>query len=351
MINNEENLTAKTVTPEEEKVETTLRPRDLTEFVGQQKLKKNLKVFIEAAKKRNEPLDHCLFYSPPGLGKTTLAHIISNELGVNLRSTTGPVLERVGDLAAILTSLSEGDVFFIDEIHRLNHVVEEALYPVMEDFKLDIIIGQGPSAKTIKLDIPRFTLIGATTRAGLLTSPMRARFGIVEYLDFYNLEELKSIILRSSKILKVNMTEESAVEIALRCRGTPRIANRLLRRIRDFADVRADGNVTLPIVEDAMISLGVDAKGLDSMDIRILSTMIDKFSGGPVGIDTLSVAVSEEADTLTDVYEPYLIQAGLLARTSRGRVVTAAAYEHLKKPKPQTQTEIPFQGDTPPSKK
>ena len=348
-MNNEKNLTNKTVTQEEEKVETTLRPRDLAEFVGQEKLKKNLYVFIEAARKRKEPLDHCLFYSPPGLGKTTLAHIISNELGVNLRSTTGPVLERVGDLAAILTSLNEGDVFFIDEIHRLNHVVEEALYPVMEDFKLDIIIGQGPSAKTIKLDIPKFTLIGATTRAGLLTSPMRARFGIVEYLNFYTIGELESIILRSSKILNVSIDDESAHEIALRSRGTPRIANRLLRRIRDFADVKTEGKVGIGIVKEAMQSLGVDALGLDSMDVRILNAIIDKFSGGPVGIDTLSVAVSEEVDTLTDVYEPYLIQAGLLARTARGRVVTPAAYAHLKKPKPQNQQELTLPENTPQS--
>ncbi|MBU0952238.1 MAG: Holliday junction branch migration DNA helicase RuvB [Elusimicrobia bacterium] len=339
-MNNEENLTNRTTNQAEEKVETTLRPRDLAEFVGQEKLKQNLHVFIEAARKRKEPLDHCLFYSPPGLGKTTLAHIISNELGVNLRSTTGPVLERVGDLAAILTSLNEGDVFFIDEIHRLNHVVEEALYPVMEDFKLDIIIGQGPSAKTIKLDIPKFTLIGATTRAGLLTSPMRARFGIVEYLNFYAINELESIILRSSKILNVTIDDESAHEIALRSRGTPRIANRLLRRIRDFADVKTQGKVGIGIVKEAMQSLGVDALGLDSMDLRILNAIIDKFSGGPVGIDTLSVAVSEEVDTLTDVYEPYLIQAGLLARTARGRVVTPAAYTHLKKTRPQNQQEL-----------
>ncbi|MDI6641373.1 MAG: Holliday junction branch migration DNA helicase RuvB [Elusimicrobiota bacterium] len=321
---------------EEAKLEITLRPRTLYEFVGQEKLKKNLSVFIEAAKKRKEPLDHCLFYSPPGLGKTTLAHIISHELGVNLRSTTGPVLERVGDLAAILTSLQEGDVFFIDEIHRLNHIVEEALYPVMEEFKLDIIIGQGPSAKTIKLDIPKFTLVGATTRAGLLTSPLRERFGIAEHLNFYSVDELKKIVLRSAKILKIPIDTPSANEIALRSRGTPRIANRLLRRIRDFADVRTDGKITLEIVQEALSALEIDEKGLDSIDRRILTTIIDKFSGGPVGIETISVAVSEETDTITDVYEPYLIQAGFLARTPRGRVVTKNAYEHLGKISPQS---------------
>jgi Holliday junction DNA helicase RuvB len=319
---------------EEQKYDISLRPKTLDEFVGQEKLKENLKVFIEAAKKRKQPLDHCLFYSPPGLGKTTLAHIISRELGVNLRTTTGPVLERVGDLAAILTGLSPGDVFFIDEIHRLNRMVEEALYPVMEEFALDIIIGQGPSAKTIKIDVPRFTLIGATTRAGLITSPMRDRFGIVEHLDFYTDGELKQIVVRSSRILKVAVTDEAAEIIASRSRGTPRIANRLLRRIRDFAEVRSDGSVAPEIVKESMAALEIDEKGLDSMDRRILSAIIDKFSGGPVGIETLSVAVSEEVDTITDVYEPYLMQAGFIARTPRGRVATANAYAHLGKPMP-----------------
>jgi len=327
----EERIISKKITPEEEKIELTLRPKTLSEFVGQEKLKKNLSVFIEAAKKRREPLDHCLFYSPPGLGKTTLAHIIAHELGVNLRSTTGPVLEKVGDLAAIITSLSEGDVFFIDEIHRLNHIVEESLYPVMEEFKLDIIIGQGPSAKTIKLDTPKFTLVGATTRAGLLTSPLRERFGIVEHLNFYSVDELKAIVLRSSRILNVSITDDAALEIAKRSRGTPRIANRLLRRIRDFAEVRSNGKVDIEIVKESMTALEIDEKGLDFMDKKILTTIIEKFSGGPVGIETLSVAVSEEVDTLTDVYEPYLIQAGFLARTPRGRVITKNAIEHLKK--------------------
>jgi len=327
----EERIISKKITPEEEKIELTLRPKTLSEFVGQEKLKKNLSVFIEAAKKRKEPLDHCLFYSPPGLGKTTLAHIIAHELGVNLRSTTGPVLEKVGDLAAIITSLSEGDVFFIDEIHRLNHIVEESLYPVMEEFKLDIIIGQGPSAKTIKLDTPKFTLVGATTRAGLLTSPLRERFGIVEHLNFYSVDELKAIVLRSSRILNVSITDDAALEIARRSRGTPRIANRLLRRIRDFAEVRSNGKINLEIVQESMSALEIDEKGLDFMDKKILTTIIEKFSGGPVGIETLSVAVSEEVDTLTDVYEPYLIQAGFLARTPRGRVITKNAIEHLKK--------------------
>ncbi|MEW6041101.1 MAG: Holliday junction branch migration DNA helicase RuvB [Elusimicrobiota bacterium] len=323
------------ISEEEEKFEVSLRPRTLDEFVGQEKLKKNFTVFIEAAKKRKRPLDHCLFYSPPGLGKTTLAHIISHELGVNLRSTTGPVLERVGDLAAILTGLSYGDVFFIDEIHRLNRLVEEALYPVMEEFALDIIIGQGPSAKTIKIDIPRFTLVGATTRAGLLTSPMRDRFGIVEHLNFYNDEELKSIVIRSSKILNIKITDESAGHIAARSRGTPRIANRLLHRIRDFADVKANGVIEKNILEEAMAALEIDKKGLDSMDRKILEIIMDKFSGGPVGIETLSVAISEEEDTITDVYEPYLIQTGFIARTPRGRVATPNAYHHLGKPVPK----------------
>ncbi len=327
----EERIVSKKISPEEEKIELSLRPKTLSEFVGQEKLKKNLGVFIEAAKKRKEPLDHCLFYSPPGLGKTTLAHIIAHELGVNLRSTTGPVLEKVGDLAAIITSLSDGDVFFIDEIHRLNHVVEESLYPVMEEFKLDIIIGQGPSAKTIKLDTPKFTLVGATTRAGLLTSPLRERFGITEHLNFYSIEELQAIVKRSSRILNISITEDATLEIAKRSRGTPRIANRLLRRIRDFADVRSNGIVSLDVVQESMSALEIDEKGLDFMDRKILTTIIEKFSGGPVGIETLSVAVSEEVDTLTDVYEPYLIQAGFLARTPRGRVITKNGIEHLKK--------------------
>lgn len=325
-----ERITSVKPDQEEEKFDYALRPKTLDEFIGQEKLKENLKVFIEAAKKRGEPLDHCLFYSPPGLGKTTLAHIIANELGVNVKSTSGPVMERVGDMAALLTDLSRGDVFFIDEIHRINRLVEEALYPVMEEFKLDIIIGQGPSAKNIELPIQRFTLVGATTRAGLLTSPLRERFGIIGNLNFYSIEEQKKIILRSAKILSIQIEEEATSEIATRSRGTPRIANRLLRRIRDFADVKGEGRVTCKIAKQALEALGVDEKGLDDMDRRILRTIIEKFSGGPVGIETIAVAVSEEQDTITDVHEPFLIQTGFLERTPRGRVATKLAHEHLK---------------------
>jgi holliday junction DNA helicase RuvB len=321
--------------PGEDTLEVTLRPQALDDFVGQPKLKENLKVFIQAAQKRKEPLDHCLFSAPPGLGKTTLAHIIAKELGVNLRQTSGPVLERVGDLAAILTNLAEGDVFFIDEIHRLNHAVEEALYPAMEDFSLDIIIGQGPSAKTIKLPLPRFTLVGATTRAGLLTGPLRERFGIVAHLDFYGADDLAAIVGRSSRILNAEIDAPAAREIAGRSRGTPRIANRLLRRVRDFADVKRNGRITSDVAELALEALEVDAEGLDATDRKVLSALVDKFAGGPVGLDTLAVAVSEERDTLEDVYEPFLIKAGFLLRTPRGRVATPAAFKHLGKTPPK----------------
>ncbi|MBK9693824.1 MAG: Holliday junction branch migration DNA helicase RuvB [Elusimicrobia bacterium] len=306
----------------EEPVDTALRPKRLADFVGQDKLKKNLSVFIQAARQRNEPLDHCLFSAPPGLGKTTLAHIIAQEMGVGLRQTSGPVLERVGDLAAILTGLKEGDVFFIDEIHRLNHAVEEALYPAMEDFALDIIIGQGPSAKTIKLPLPRFTLVGATTRAGLLTGPLRDRFGIVAHLDFYDEADLGVIVERSSALLNAPIDGEAAREIAHRARGTPRVANRLLRRVRDFATVETGGRIVPAVARQALDALEVDRVGLDAIDRKILSTLITKFAGGPVGADTLSVAVSEQRDTLEDVYEPFLIKAGFLLRTPRGRVAT-----------------------------
>lgn len=324
-----EEILAGAKTPDEDRIENTLRPQNLDEFVGQKKLKENLKVFIQAAKNRSEALDHCLFYAPPGLGKTTLAHIIARELGSNMRSTSGPVLERVGDLAAILTNLSEGDVLFIDEIHRMNHLVEESLYPVMEDFELDIIIGQGPSAKTIKLPVPRFTLVGATTRAGLLSGPMRDRFGIIEHLDFYSPEELEQILQRSSGILKIDIDKEGINEIARRSRGTPRIVNRLLKRVRDFAEVRSGGKVTKESAKTALAALEVDEAGLDKMDRQILRTIIEKFSGGPVGIDTIAVAISEEADTITDVYEPFLMQSGFISRTPRGRVVTPNGYAHL----------------------
>jgi holliday junction DNA helicase RuvB len=318
----------------EEPIEQSLRPQTLGEFVGQDRMKKNLRVFIEAASRRKEPLDHCLFYSPPGLGKTTLAGIIAREMRVGLRTTSGPVLERKGDLAAILTSLSEGDVFFIDEIHRLNHVVEETLYSVMEDFKLDVIIGEGPSAKTINLPVPRFTLIGATTRAGLLTSPLRDRFGITAHLEFYSDGELMTILNRSSRILKVPAEPEGLQEISRRSRGTPRIANRLLRRLRDFADMSAAKRLTLEVAVQGLSALDVDDRGLDTMDQRLLTTLIEKFGGGPVGVETLAVALAEDIDTLTDVYEPFLIQCGFLARTPRGRVVTEHAYNHLGKALP-----------------
>lgn len=313
----------------DERAENNLRPRNMKDFVGQDRLKDNLRVFIQAAKKRKEPLDHCLFYGPPGLGKTTLAHIIAHECGVNIRSTSGPILERVGDLAAILTNLSEGDVFFIDEIHRLNRIVEEALYPVMEDFELDIIIGQGPSAKTIKLPVPRFTLIGATTRAGLLTSPLRERFGIVGHLEFYGYDELEQIIQRSSTILKIPIDTTGCDLIAHRSRGTPRIANRLLRRLRDFADVEGKGIIDGGIATHGLKALDIDAQGLDAMDRKVLEVLIKQFSGGPVGIDSLAIAVSEEVDTLTDVYEPFLIKVGFLMRTPRGRTATLKAYQHM----------------------
>ncbi len=309
--------------------DTSLRPRLLDEYVGQEKIKENLRVFIEAARERGEALDHVLFYGPPGLGKTTLAYIVSQELNVNIKATSGPVIERPGDLAAILTNLREHDVLFVDEVHRLNHVVEEILYPAMEDYKLDIIIGQGPSARSIKLDISRFTLVGATTRAGLLTSPLRDRFGVIARLDFYSNDELQTIVERSARILDVKMDPAGAIEIAKRSRGTPRVANRLLRRIRDYAQVRADGVITAKVAKDALEMLEVDDKGFDKMDRKILLTIIDKFDGGPVGIDTLSAAVNEEKDTIEDVYEPFLIQQGYLSRTPRGRVVTKQVFKHF----------------------
>jgi Holliday junction DNA helicase RuvB len=309
--------------------EATLRPRSLTEYVGQEKAKGNLALFIDAARKRSEALDHVLLYGPPGLGKTTLAMIIAAEMGVNIKSTSGPVIERPGDLAAILTNLEPGDVLFIDEIHRLSHVVEEILYPAMEDFQLDIIIGQGPSARTIKLDLPRFTLVGATTRAGLLSSPLRDRFGVISRLEFYTEEELAVIVTRSARILGIPIESEGSLEMARRSRGTPRVANRLLRRVRDFAQVRADGVITRQVADDALALLEIDKMGFDPMDRLIMLTIIDKFSGGPVGLDTLAAAICEESDTIEDVYEPYLIQNGFLNRTPRGRVATRTAYRHF----------------------
>ncbi len=309
--------------------EVSLRPSTLDEYVGQEELKQNLRVFIEAARARAEALDHVLFHGSPGLGKTSLAHIIANELGVNIRSTSGPVIERPGDLAAILTSLEPHDVLFIDEIHRLNHVVEEILYPAMEDYQLDIIIGQGPSARTMKIPLPPFTLAGATTRTGLLTPPLRARFGVILRVDFYRPEELQEITLRSARLLNIPTLDEGAHEIARRSRGTPRVCNRLLRRVRDYAQVRADGVITREVAIEALAMLEVDDRGLDRMDRHIMLTIMEKFEGGPVGVDTLAAAVSEEKDTIEDVYEPFLIQEGFLKRTPRGRVATQRAYGHF----------------------
>ena len=326
---------------EELKIDVTLRPRSLDEYIGQRNVKENLKVFIEATLRRNEALDHVLFYGPPGLGKTTLANIVSNELGVNIKSTSGPVIERPGDLAAILTNLEERDVLFIDELHRLSNCVEEVLYPAMEDYKLDLIIGQGPSARSVKIDIPRFTLIGATTRAGLLTSPLRDRFGVISHLDFYPPSDLQTIVLRSAQLLTIEIEPKGALEIAERSRGTPRIANRILRRVRDYAEVRADGIITKETAESALKMLEIDKKGFDKMDRKILSVIIDKYDGGPVGVDAMAAAVNEEKDTLEEVYEPYLIKEGFIKRTSRGRVATQIAYEHLgRKLSPEKQESL-----------
>lgn len=314
---------------EDVQFEANLRPSSFSEYIGQEKVKENLDIFIAAAKKRREPLDHALFYGPPGLGKTTLANLIATEMNCDLKSSSGPVLEKQGDLAALLTNLTQGQVLFIDEIHRLPRVVEEILYPAMEDFKLDLMIGQGPSARSIKLNLPPFTLIGATTRAGLLTSPLRNRFGIVHRLDHYSVDELQIIVNRSATLLEIEISPEGGREIARRARGTPRLANRLLRRVRDFAQVKAQGVITKEVADKALAMLEVDHKGLDKMDHKLLLTLIEKFNGGPVGLETLSASISEEKDTIEDVYEPYLIQSGFIHRTPRGRVATQAAFEHF----------------------
>ncbi len=325
----EERLITSSMLQEDEQIEYSLRPRFLNEYIGQQNVKEHMRIYIEAAKKRGESLDHALFYGPPGLGKTTLAAIVANEMGVNMRVSSGPAITHAGDLAALLTNLTEGDVLFIDEIHRLNANVEEILYPAMEDYAIDIIIGKGPSAHSIRLDLPKFTLIGATTRLGLLTSPLRDRFGIKEQLEHYAAEDLRLIIQRSAQILHMEIDTEGAWEIAFRSRGTPRVVNRLLKRVRDYAQVLGDGRIDLETARAGLEMLSIDELGLDAVDRRMLATMIEKFGGGPVGLDTIAAATNEDASTIEDVYEPYLLQLGLIARTPRGRIVLSAGYRHL----------------------
>lgn len=317
------------VTEEDKKVETNLRPQLLKDYIGQDKIKENIKIYIDAARSRGEALDHVLFYGPPGLGKTTLSGIIANEMGVNMKVTSGPAIEKPGEMAAILNNLQEGDVLFVDEIHRLNRQVEEVLYPAMEDYVIDIMIGKGASARSIRLELPHFTLVGATTRAGLLTAPLRDRFGVIHRLEFYTVEELKQIIIHSARILDVDIEEAGAEELARRSRGTPRLANRLLKRVRDFAQVRFDGAITKEVAAKALDLLDVDKQGLDHVDRNVLDTMIYKFNGGPVGLDTLAAAIGEDAGTIEDVYEPFLLKNGFINRTPRGRVVTELAYRHL----------------------
>lgn len=326
----EERMISPEATIDDESLEQGIRPQDFAQYIGQEKVKENLQIFIEAAKMRQESLDHVLLYGPPGLGKTTLSAIIANELSVNLRTTSGPAIERPGDLAAILTSLEPGDVLFIDEIHRLNRIVEEVLYPAMEDFCIDIVIGKGPSARSVRLDLPPFTLVGATTRAGLLSAPLRDRFGVLSRLEYYNEAELTEIVTRTADIFAVELEKAAAIEIARRSRGTPRIANRLLRRVRDFAQVEGDGKISVELAQHALERLQVDKLGLDQIDYKLLKGIIEKFRGGPVGIDTIAATVGEEAETIEEVYEPYLLQIGFLQRTPRGRMVTPLVYEHFQ---------------------